>query len=189
MIADPWALIPVRFCRKKARQGAASFKILVRWMSCSIVMSILLSCTSVAPRSLCPDIGGIYADRAQGDKGSLLASLIGPGTPSASTVQLTVDTVALHVEASGVHRTLQSPADFSCSKGTEMTLTRKVTRHIRLPPLIDQSVVTSYRFRKTDAGDLQMDVYSQTTASPYGLRLSGPEQLDHTVIWAARSRR
>lgn len=164
-------------------------KVASRWMIGLIAMPMLMSCAAMGPQALCPDIGGIYADRAQGDKGLLVSVLTGQKTAPADTVELTVDAAALHVETLKTRHTLRSPADYSCSLGSELTLTRQDIERVRLPPLIDQSVVTSYRFKKTPAGDLQMDVYSQTTASPYGLRLTGPQQLDHTVIWSARPRR
>ena len=149
---------------------------------------MLWSCTGVAPPSLSPNIGGVYADRAQGGKESLVSFLLGSEAAATPTVRLTLDAAGLRVETLSGRHILRSPADFSCSNGTKVTLTRQVVGHIRLPPLIDQTVVTSYRFRKTDAGNLQMDIYSQTTASPYGLRLYGPEQLDRTLTWVAQPR-
>lgn len=164
-------------------------KVASRWMIGLIAMPMLVSCAGMGPQAPCPDIGGTYADRAQGDKGSLVSVLTGQKTAPAGTVELTVDAAALHVETSKTRHTLRSPADFSCSLGNELTLTRQDIERVHLPPLIDQSVVTSYRFRKTATGDLQMDVYFQTTASPYGWRLSGPEKLDRTLTWTTQSRR
>ncbi|RZA22646.1 MAG: hypothetical protein EOP02_16070 [Proteobacteria bacterium] len=165
------------------------FKTLLIRMMGVIALTMLLSCAGMAPEATCPDIGGTYADLAQDGKASLVNVLTGQKAPSTGTVELTAEATSLRIETSQARHTLRSPADFSCAEGIGMTLTRQRVEHVRLPPLIDQTRVTSYRFQKTSAGDLQMDVYSQTTASPYGLRLTGPQQLDHTVIWSARPRR
>lgn len=152
---------------------------------------MLVSCTGMPlTQSLCPHLDGTYADRTPGEKASLVSFLTGQqAAVSAGTVELTSDAVVLRVQTSTLRHVLRTPADFSCSKGNEMTLTRQAIGRIYLPPLLDQSLVTSYQFSKTESGDLRMDVYSRTTASPYGVRLSGPEQLDRTVIWAARPQR
>ncbi len=66
-------------------------KVASRWMIGLIAMPMLMSCAAMGPQALCPDIGGIYADRAQGDKGLLVSVLTGQKTAPADTVELTVE--------------------------------------------------------------------------------------------------
>lgn len=110
--------------------------------------------------------------------------LLGGDQDSAGEVTLRSDAHGLTVTQQNRQSRLRAETDYTCTGGGELKLVRKYEGHIKLPPLIDQTVATTYVFKRTPSGDLQVDVYAQTVAAPYGVRLRGPVQFEKSLIWA-----
>ena len=139
--------------------------------------------SSIREAGACPDLSGRYLSRTEQETDSLLVYLLDnrAAAPTSVVLQSTAD--GLLVNAGDTRVRLAHPEDFTCKQGTELLLSRQPTTHLKLPPLIDQSVVRSYSFRRTPSGDLALDIYAQSIGRPYGLKLSSPVKLEKTIIW------
>lgn len=129
------------------------------------------------------DISGVYGQQpVEGDE-SLLTLLLGADLRGGATTRLIAGASSLQIDSPPVHRLLHMPEDYRCEADGAIALTRRDTARISLPPLINQQVTRSYVLRRDASGELILSVFSQTVASPYGVRLAGPVQLDKTIRW------
>ena len=147
------------------------------------LLGLLQGCASLDPRAeACPDLTGRFASRAEDEPESLLFYLLEKRTASpAVLLRSTAD--SLQIVAGDTKASLTHPSDFECRQGTQVVLTRHPTTQLKLPPLIDESVIRSYTFRLTAAGELALDVHAQRVGRPYGLKLSSPVRLEKTIVW------
>jgi hypothetical protein len=150
---------------------------------CLLLSAALAGCAADAARSTadCAGISGTYRDRAEAGGSSLAALLLGKAAPDRLT-KLEVRPSGLHVAAGSSQATL-GPGDFTCTGHDEISLSREASSRIHLPPLIDQTRTVSHVLRGGAGQDLVLSTYSRTTASPYGVNLKGPLQLDSTATW------
>jgi len=147
-------------------------------------LAFVHGCASVDPRAeACPDLSGRYHSRAEQETDSLLVYLLDnrAAAPNSVVLQSTAD--GLLISAGDTKQRLAHPEDYTCKQGAELLLSRHPTTYLKLPPLIDQSVVRSYTFRRTPSGDLALDIYAQSIGRPYGVKLSSPVKLEKTIVW------
>jgi hypothetical protein len=147
------------------------------------LFALLQGCASLDPRAeACPDLTGRFASRAEDEPEPLLFYLLEKRVaPPSVLLRSTED--SLLITAGDTKASLTHPADFECRQGARIVLTRRPTTQLKLPPLIDESVIRSYTFRLTESGELALDVHAQRVGRPYGLRLSSPLRLEKTIVW------
>jgi hypothetical protein len=156
----------------------------VATLCCVLLSAALASCAADAARSTadCAGISGSYRDKAESGGSSLAALLLGKAASDRALTRLEVRASGLHVAAGSSQATLGS-GDFACTGHDEISLSREATSRVHLPPLIDQTRTVTHVLRGGAGQDLVLSTYSRTTASPYGLRLKGPLQLESTLTW------
>lgn len=143
-------------------------------------------CGTTGSTPPCTDLSGTYRSLSK-DAGERLAQyLTGNPHANASTVTLASSENMLTVQVGTSNVQLRRDVDFSCEDADGLLLKRTENASIRLPPLINQTVSRSFVLKRSDALDLQIDVYTRTSASPYGFELNGPRQFDRTVVWPRR---
>jgi hypothetical protein len=157
----------------------------VATLSCLVLSAALAGCAADAAGSSsadCAGISGSYRDKAEPGGSSLAALLLGKSASDRGLTRLEVRPFGLHVSAGSSQATL-GPGDFTCTGHDEISLSREASSRIHLPPLIDQTRTVSHVLRGGAGQDLVLSTYSRTTASPYGVNLKGPLQLDSTATW------
>ena len=147
-----------------------------------LAAAMLSGCAGPGSPADCSGLAGSYLDRGVPSGESLAKTLLGRVVPKTGTVRIAAGEGQLQVIA-GATRAILTGAEFLCTAPNELRLVREETSRIHVPPLTDQTRTTSYVLRGGPAKDLVLSTYTRTTASPYGLALKGPLQLDSTTTW------
>lgn len=132
--------------------------------------------------STCTTIVGNYENKAESSHENLFKALTGMDG-KAATVKIVYADDKFSVVAGEATRVLKPANDATCAPSGELIMARQDVDNIRLPPLIDQTITTSYEFSNKSSGDLAMTIYSQTTLRPYGKEIKGPRKIESTAVW------
>ncbi|WP_409054065.1 hypothetical protein [Variovorax sp. GrIS 2.14] len=130
-----------------------------------------------------PDFSGIYPAHARSEAAFLARYLLGDERDDTGDVTLRSDLHGLTVLQQNHQSKLCPITDYSCVSPGEMKLVRKGEGHIKLLPLIDQTVTTTCVFKRDLSGGLQLDIYAQTVAAPHGVRLRESMRLEKSPVW------
>lgn len=152
-------------------------------LGCGALALLASACTAIQPQADCSGLAGRYASLSKAESEPLLKYLLGEEIRGNDPVVLTLDGADASLRQGSRRVDFKSPEHFSCDARGEMRLTRQEKAHVRLPPLFDQTVTRTFVFRSTASGNLQLDVHSRTSASPYGIELNGPDQLEKSLVW------
>lgn len=156
-----------------------------RLLALLLCATVLPGCGTPGPAAQgadCADLAGSYGDHGQPSGESLARLLTGHAGPKGAVVHLDAGAKAVPVKAGATRVQLDSPS-FACVAPNEIRLVHEDVSRIHAPPLIDQTRTVSYVLRGGAGKDLVLSTYSRTTASPYGLALQGPLQLESTTTW------
>lgn len=158
-----------------------------------VAASLLSACAGIASEAVtsndCAALDGTYSatPTESGSEAHLFTALTGRKS-AGSRVTLSLTDTSLSIISGRDSATLAIGSDFKCERDGSIELMRQDSARLRLPPLIDQTVTTSYSFVKNNPGEIVMKVFEQTTIKPYGKEMIGPRKPANQTLWRSMLR-
>lgn len=135
----------------------------------------------------CPDVGGTYANQAEGSE-VRLSSLLLPGRAAnaARSVSLSLESEPqrLVVSAGSQQAVLEQGRDFNCESGA-LRLAGTRQRRINLGSFVTQDVETIHTLSRAADGALQAATATREHSVHYGKAVSGPLRQGAVLRWPA----